>query len=154
MQQAPQPPRSTSSDAPDPGLLEQARSIDSSAAPADRPAAGAAIDRPIDWTAEARSLWSLTSGAIAVRFPSVKQVYTAEVLDRLSIAWAPVLERHNLHLGRFTIYFVAAGTTLPIIGESADAIRAELAAEQAAKKAATEASAGRSAGASTEASTV
>jgi len=90
---------------------------------------------------------------IAVRFPSVKQVYTAEVLDRLSIAWAPVLERHNLHLGRFTIYFVAAGATLPIIGESADAIRAQLAAELAAKKAA-EASAGRSAAASTEAATV
>ena len=71
-------------------------------------------------------------GALSVRFPVVRQCYTPEKISQLAAAWAPVLERHKLDLGRFTIYFVAAGVTLPAVAESALLIRAQLAAESQA----------------------
>ena len=131
MQPSPQPAASGSSD-----LTAAALALDQAATPAPAPIAPAPAAPVVDWTAEARGIWTLAAGALAIRFPSVGRVYTPEAIDKLAVAWAPVLQAHNLHLGRFTIYFVAAGVTVPLVVDGARAIRDELAAEKAAAAAA------------------
>ena len=50
----------------------------------------------------------------SLKWPSIDQVFTDPALDRLADVWGPIFERHNLDMGRFTIYISAAMVTLPI----------------------------------------
>lgn len=126
----------------DPGLAAIAAATDAQAraAAAPPPAPGAAPvaavpAAPIDWKAEARDLWKIIA-MLSMRFPSLDRVYTPPTIEHLATAWAPVLERHNLDMGRFTIYLVAGAATLPVLGETYKAIQHDRAIEQAAAAAA------------------
>ncbi len=120
----------------DPGILAEAARI-GAAPPAPGPAAAApgaaapaAPAAPIDYRAEARELWKIIA-LLHFRWPSLEAVFDDATIERLADAWAPVLERHKLDLGKFTIYFVAGTATLPVLGDAYKAIRADV-AERAA----------------------
>ena len=103
-----------------PDLLKAA-GADPSAAPSIGLPSPSAIVR--DWKGEARSIIEIVASSRHI-FPSVGAIYTPEVIEDLAGAWAPILERHNVDFGRFMIYVVAGGKTLPVL----------LATLQAAKK--------------------
>ena len=131
---------SGAADGIDAGLLAFAAGAQPSATPAAAPGVvpspdAAAPAAPINWKQEARELWQIVA-MLHFRWPSLKAIYTPETVDRLADAWAPVLERHNLDLGKLMIYFVAATATLPVLGatyEAAKADNAKAATEAAAK---------------------
>lgn len=79
---------------------------------------------PVDWRQEARDLWRIVA-MLHLRFPSLKEVYTDEAIERLAEVWAPILERHQLDLGKLMIYFTAATATLPVLGETYSAVKAD-----------------------------
>ncbi len=121
-------------------LAASAAAIDQAAGAAGAPAAapGAkvpAIAEPIDFKQEARDLWKILA-MLSIRYKSLERVYTDQVVEHLATAWAPVLERHNLDMGRMTIYFVAGTATLPILGDTYKAIQHDRAIERQAKPAA------------------
>lgn len=88
----------------------------------------------MDWKAEARDLWRIVA-MLHLRWPSLKAVYTDDAIERLAEVWAPVLERHQLDLGKLMIYFTAATATLPVLGETYAAVKADRAIELQAKAA-------------------
>jgi hypothetical protein len=114
----------------DPGLLAAAAAGPAEAVPAGAP--GAAPAAPVIWLNEARDIWQFVS-SLQYAFPSLAPIYTPETIERLAVAWAPILERHNLTAGRFMIYIVAAGATLPVAVETGRAIRADVRAMKAGK---------------------
>lgn len=121
----------------DPALLASMRAAAPDPAPgaaAGAPAPGETTDKPaapIDWAQEARDLWRIIA-MLSLRFPSLERVYTDQAIDRLGAAWAPVLQRHNLDLGKFAIYITAGMATLPVLGETYKAIQHDRAIERAA----------------------
>lgn len=130
----------------DPALLAAAQQLEApAAAPTVAPgdasssATPASIAAPgaINWRRDALEIWRCIA-MLGMAFPRVAQVYTPEVLDRLADAWAPVLERHNLDFGKFAIYFTAGIATLPVLGATVQAIKADRADMKAAERAAAE----------------
>lgn len=120
---------------PDPSLLAKAEALSTSPSPAPAlpPGAPLAPGAPAgpNWRQEARDLWACVA-ALGVRWPSLAKVFTTETVDRLADVWGPILERHQLTFGSFTIYVSAALVTVPVLGASVQAIRADNAAEKAA----------------------
>jgi len=111
--------------------------------PAPVAAAVTAAAAGINWKREAREIFECVA-LLSMRFPSVKPVYDDQTLDRLSDAWAPVLQKHNLDFGKFAIYITAGLATLPVAKATAAAIRDDLTAEKTAAEAAATAAAARS----------
>lgn len=114
----------------DPGILAAAAGApagEAAAAPAPAPAAPAT-----SWRTEALSIWQCVA-SLGVVYPSVRPIYTDQVLGQLADAWAPILERHQITMGNFLIYFVAAGATLPVAAATYQAIRADAKAMKAGR---------------------
>jgi hypothetical protein len=124
---------------PDAALLAGAEALGAPAEPAPvrpaDPAPAAAAPAGINWKREAREIFECVA-LLSIRFPSVKPVYDEPTLDRLSEAWAPVLQKHNLDFGKFAIYITAGLATLPVVKATAAAIRDDLTDEKAAASAA------------------
>lgn len=121
----------------DPGLAAIAAAAQPTAAKPGAPAvAGSPAEpaAPVDWRQEARDLWRIVA-MLHLRYPSLKAIYTDEAIERLAEVWGPVLERHQLDLGKLMIYFTAATATLPILGETYAAVKADRAIERKAKAA-------------------
>jgi hypothetical protein len=133
-------------DAPEKALVGSAAMNSPAAIPADLSAAAARADAPaldpaaaaippatapaapaaISWESEAREIVGIVASLRFV-FPSLAAVYTPEAIAELSRVWAPVLERHNLTFGRFTIYVAAGGATLPVAVATWQGVRSDLA---------------------------
>lgn len=93
------------------------------------PAAPAAID----WRQEARDLWRVIA-MLKLRWPSLGGVFSDQTIERLAEVWAPILERHNIDLGKLMIYFSAGIATAPVIGEAWVAIRHDRAAASSGRE--------------------
>jgi hypothetical protein len=112
----------------DPGILAAATSAGPTGpAPAISPAAPATM-----WRAEALSCWQCVA-SLGVVYPSVKAIYTPDVLDQLADVWAPILEKHQIKFEGFMIYVAAAGATIPMAVSTVQAIKADVRAAKAAQ---------------------
>lgn len=117
---------------PEPGKIPADLAAAASISPAGAgPAAGSApaasptVGR--DWKREAADIVDVIASLRHV-FPSLAAIYTDQTKAELANAWAPILERHDIDLGRFMIYFTAAGVTVPIAVATGRAIKADIAA--------------------------
>lgn len=126
------PPDPAAAAGVDPGLLGLAESLQATNGdPAAPPGQGGSPGEPggavkppavIDWKREARDLWRVIA-MLKLRWPSLAGVFTPPAIEELAEVWAPVLERHNLDLGKFTIYFAAGMCTAPVLGDAWHAIK-------------------------------
>jgi hypothetical protein len=111
----------TAAGKPDASLLAAAGAA--SSAPLAAP--GAPVPAPRNWHREAADIVAVVA-SMRHAFPSLAAIYTPQTCDELANAWAPILERHDIDLGKFMIYVTAAGITIPVAVSTARAIKADI----------------------------
>lgn len=114
-----------------PADLAAAASGDAAASPAAPVAVAPAVR---DWRREAADIVDVVASLRHV-FPSLAAIYTPQTCAELANAWAPILERHDIDLGKFMIYFTAAGVTVPVAVATGRAIKGDIAAAKTGRPA-------------------
>lgn len=122
-----------------PDILAAAAADAAQGTPAAQPGADPAAAPPVapkDHKAEAADLLKFASGLLFPLYPSLAKVYTPEIIDRLSCAAGPLLEKYGVNLesmfGRWGPEIGFAIVAVPLIAPTVEAIRADRAALKAA----------------------
>jgi hypothetical protein len=121
----------TAAGKPDASLLAAAGAA--SSAPLAAPGA-TGIPAGRNWHREAADIVAVVA-SMRHAFPSLAAIYTPQTCDELANAWAPILERHDIDLGKFMIYVTAAGITIPVAVSTARAIKADIRSAKTARPA-------------------